>query len=106
LNLGEIDLEAHKPVDRIPNGADLLDQTTNSESKTEDGDIPLATKDGSETELGEKQGTEKIIRPPGKDPSAFPDGGSEAWLVVAGAFCSVFCSFGWVNCPFRITVFS
>jgi len=34
----------------------------------------------------------------GPDPAAFPDGGLEAWLVVAGGFCSVFASFGWINC--------
>ena len=32
------------------------------------------------------------------DPNQFPDGGATAWLVVAGAFCSLFCSFGWINC--------
>jgi hypothetical protein len=26
-----------------------------------------------------------------------PDGGAEAWLVVLGAWCSLFCSFGWIN---------
>ena len=36
----------------------------------------------------------------GTDPSAFPDGGLEAWLVVSGAFCCLFCSFGWINCAF------
>ena len=34
----------------------------------------------------------------GPDPAAFPDGGLEAWLVVAGGFCTVFASFGWINC--------
>lgn len=34
----------------------------------------------------------------GVDPSSFPDGGLQAWLVVSGAFCCLFCSFGWVNC--------
>ena len=34
----------------------------------------------------------------GVDPGAFPDGGLEAWLVVSGAFCCMFCSFGWINC--------
>lgn len=34
----------------------------------------------------------------GGDPSAFPDGGLEAWVVVSGAFCCLFCSFGWINC--------
>lgn len=39
-------------------------------------------------------------KPPiaGFDPSSFPDGGLQAWLVVSGAFCCLFCSFGWINC--------
>jgi hypothetical protein len=32
------------------------------------------------------------------DPNDFPDGGLDAWLVVAGVFFATFCSFGWVNC--------
>jgi hypothetical protein len=32
------------------------------------------------------------------DPNNFPDGGFEAWMVVAGGFCTVFSSFGWINC--------
>ncbi|KAI1084799.1 major facilitator superfamily domain-containing protein [Whalleya microplaca] len=35
---------------------------------------------------------------PGPDPNAFPDGGFQAWFCIAGGFCTVFCSFGWVNC--------
>lgn len=31
-------------------------------------------------------------------PSQFPDGGKDAWLCLAGAFCCLFCSFGWLNC--------
>jgi hypothetical protein len=27
-----------------------------------------------------------------------PDGGVAAWLVVLGGFCTVFASFGWINC--------
>jgi hypothetical protein len=34
----------------------------------------------------------------GLDPHAFPDGGFQAWFCIAGGFCTVFCSFGWVNC--------
>ncbi len=34
----------------------------------------------------------------GPDPDAFPDGGFHAWLCIAGGFCTVFSSFGWVNC--------
>ena len=29
-----------------------------------------------------------------------PDGGVEAWLVVLGAWCTSFCSFGWINSMF------
>ncbi|KAJ5868812.1 hypothetical protein N7534_003365, partial [Penicillium rubens] len=32
-----------------------------------------------------------VIGPP-------PDGGAQAWLVVLGAFCGLFVSFGWINC--------
>ena len=38
------------------------------------------------------------LKPGAHDPKSFPDGGWEAWLVVAGAFCVMFCSFGWINC--------
>lgn len=32
------------------------------------------------------------------DLDAFPDGGFQAWLCIAGGFCSIFSSFGWINC--------
>ncbi|KAJ5987253.1 monocarboxylate transporter [Penicillium sp. IBT 35674x] len=28
---------------------------------------------------------------------AAPDGGAKAWLVVLGAWCALFCTFGWIN---------
>ncbi|KAH9207661.1 major facilitator superfamily domain-containing protein [Leptodontidium sp. 2 PMI_412] len=42
--------------------------------------------------------TQLMEKGTGPDPNAFPDGGFEAWLVVLGGFCAVFCSFGWINC--------
>ncbi|KZZ97557.1 Major facilitator superfamily domain, general substrate transporter [Moelleriella libera RCEF 2490] len=33
----------------------------------------------------------------GDDGDVFPDGGLEAWLVVLGAWCVSFCSYGWIN---------
>lgn len=36
--------------------------------------------------------------PPGMAPTDFPDGGREAWLVVFGGWCALFCTFGLVNC--------
>lgn len=42
--------------------------------------------------------TEHEMRTPDKSPgSEAPDGGLAAWLVVLGAWCTSFCSFGWVN---------
>ncbi|KAI2606752.1 MFS general substrate transporter [Hypoxylon sp. NC1633] len=35
---------------------------------------------------------------PGFNPADFPDGGLEAWLVVAGGFASLFSTFGLINC--------
>lgn len=29
-----------------------------------------------------------------------PNGGTRAWLVVVGAWCTSFCSFGWINSMF------
>ncbi|KAI5466826.1 major facilitator superfamily domain-containing protein [Mariannaea sp. PMI_226] len=31
-------------------------------------------------------------------PADFPDGGREAWLVVLGGWCALFCTFGLINC--------
>lgn len=31
-----------------------------------------------------------------------PDGGFQAWLAVAGGFCTVFASFGWINCKYNL----
>jgi MFS family permease len=36
--------------------------------------------------------------PPGMSPADFPDGGLEAWLVVFGGWCALFCTFGLINC--------
>ncbi|KAL4903513.1 hypothetical protein BDW74DRAFT_179929 [Aspergillus multicolor] len=35
--------------------------------------------------------------PNNPNPDEFPDGGLKAWLVVLGAWCCLFCSYGWVN---------
>jgi hypothetical protein len=41
------------------------------------------------------------VYPVGQDPSVFPDGGFDAWFAVAGGFCTIFASFGWINCTSR-----
>jgi hypothetical protein len=47
-----------------------------------------------------------VASPPVFDPRDNPDGGREAWLVVLGAFCCMFCSFGWINCELLLPLFS
>ncbi|KNG80731.1 monocarboxylate permease [Aspergillus nomiae NRRL 13137] len=39
---------------------------------------------------------------PAKAPGAPPDGGFKAWMVVLGAFCGLFVSFGWINCEYIV----
>ncbi|KAJ3478961.1 hypothetical protein NLG97_g8443 [Lecanicillium saksenae] len=47
----------------------------------------------------ENTDTEKATPPAANvDPDAPPDGGLAAWTVVLGGFCTVFASFGWINC--------
>ena len=51
----------------------------------------------------EKAAPPPIVPVPGPtDPSSFPDGGPEAWLVVFGGFCCLFVSFGWISCRFFV----
>ncbi|KAI0109240.1 major facilitator superfamily domain-containing protein [Nemania sp. FL0031] len=54
----------------------------------------------TDSEKGESDGapTPAPAAPTGFNPADFPDGGSEAWLVVFGGFLALFCSFGLVNC--------
>ncbi|CAM1508849.1 Fc.00g025880.m01.CDS01 [Cosmosporella sp. VM-42] len=46
--------------------------------------------------IGEKADLEEGAPPPFPGSDA-PDGGLVAWLVVLGAWCTSFCSFGWIN---------
>ena len=43
-----------------------------------------------------EQPDEEAAAPAGYKSDA-PDGGVQAWLVVLGAWCTSFCSFGWLN---------
>ena len=45
-----------------------------------------------------EKGSEKPTTPAVFDPRQNPDGGLKAWLCVLGGFCTLFCSFGWINC--------
>ncbi len=55
----------------------------------------------SEKEPRPEPGTKLKIELTKPSPDDFPDGGFQAWLVVMGGFCAVFCSFGWINCEHR-----
>jgi hypothetical protein len=53
--------------------------------------------EGAESErAGEKAEHSSETVPPVYTKDA-PDGGMVAWLVVLGAWCTSFCSFGWIN---------
>lgn len=41
---------------------------------------------------------ERVSNEPLPGIGKYPDGGWRAWLVVAGAACGLFTSFGWTNC--------
>ncbi|KAJ6780206.1 hypothetical protein PWT90_01933 [Aphanocladium album] len=41
--------------------------------------------------------SEKATQAIQSQPTPPPDGGTTAWLVVLGAWCTAFCSFGWLN---------
>lgn len=82
-------------ADRIPRIAhpDELITKTEAHILPETGETP-------EGDLEDAR-SEPSPMPPGLDPASFPDGGVEAWTVVAGAFCCLFVSFGWINCRLR-----
>lgn len=62
------------------------------------------TSDESPPETQDEEKGEADAKPvfSGFDPASFPDGGLKAWLAVSGAFCCLFCSFGWINCEMTL----
>lgn len=66
-------------------------------NQTEANILPETADEPQDVDLEKAQQEEKPKAPAGFDPSSFPDGGLEAWLAVSGAFCCLFCSFGWIN---------
>jgi Major Facilitator Superfamily len=63
-------------------------------------DAANQTEESIFTSLEKKEQKEQEKSGPGggTNPADFPDGGLEAWLVVLGGWCCLFCSFGWINC--------
>lgn len=68
----------------IGNGMTNKDPMRNSDSKS--GILSLL----------QDQETVETKQPKSREGDA-PDGGTAAWLVVLGAWCVSFCSFGWLN---------
>lgn len=60
-----------------------------ADGSTVNGDQRHANDSSDETALEDQ--------PDGKSISSAPDGGLQAWLVVLGAWCSSFVSYGWIN---------
>lgn len=80
---------------------------TGEHPETEASALP-DTSDESAPEIQDEEKGEADRKPvlAGFDPASFPDGGLKAWLAVSGAFCCLFCSFGWINCesaPYKIS---
>lgn len=65
---------------------------------TEANVLPDTSDETKELDLEKAEADTIPSKPPGPmDPSSFPDGGLDAWLVVSGGFACLFCSFGWIN---------
>lgn len=60
--------------------------------------------DSEDTYAGVQSDKETQDPDPGNKAPEFvndaPDGGTAAWLCVLGAWCTAFCSFGWLNSMF------
>ncbi|TLD34337.1 hypothetical protein PspLS_01061 [Pyricularia sp. CBS 133598] len=85
----------------------VLSQHTNPSSPSLKGTMP-SSEVHSDAEKGNVSGSDNAPAPSGPPagpapgsgfhPSDFPDGGLEAWMVVFGGFCALFCTFGLINC--------
>ncbi len=69
-----------------------------SEKAAAHDDLERATSSSPSTTTPEQQQVAAAPAAGGPSPSDFPDGGREAWLVVFGGWCALFCTFGLINC--------
>lgn len=58
--------------------------------------MPVDNSSPRESSSQDLSDSEKGVEPASTQPVP-PDGGATAWLVVLGAWCTAFCSFGWLN---------
>lgn len=72
---------------------------------TMSGDEKQAQRSSTESSHISADNAEKAAPASNNNAPVAPDGGTTAWLVVLGAWCTAFCSFGWLNSMFlTITV--
>ena len=74
-------------------------QPSDSEASVEN-----SSQEQTESHVDAEEKTEVKNPSPGLASKA-PDGGLVAWLVVLGAWCTSFCSFGWLNSMFPLRHF-
>lgn len=81
--------------------------TAPAEKTTEAQDLEKQQQDDTEqfrsskSSLDQPDATQEAPKAPTNplaDPSAFPDGGSTAWMTVAASSACFFVSWGWINC--------
>ncbi|KAF1832297.1 monocarboxylate permease-like protein [Decorospora gaudefroyi] len=75
--------------------------TLSHQPKTSSEDTPRASDSEQPNSEPGAANTEKSTAPElttTAGPGPPPDGGLQAWLAVLGGFCTVFASFGWINC--------
>jgi len=82
------------PFQDIPTDQSDSSFVDNSKESMPERDIEGESKQEPQPEPG----TNLKIVSTGPNPDDFPDGGFQAWLVVMGGFCAIFCGFGWINC--------
>ncbi|KAJ3496251.1 hypothetical protein NLG97_g2800 [Lecanicillium saksenae] len=68
-------------------------------SKFEESDASATPLDNNSARVSSQDlsDSEKAAQSISSQPPPPPDGGTTAWLVVLGAWCTAFCSFGWLN---------
>lgn len=72
--------------------------TTGTAASSEKAAARNADKQDLERGAPQEASEEQLSAPAGPLPQDFPDGGREAWLVVFGGWCALFCTFGLINC--------
>lgn len=70
---------------------------------TMSGDEKQAQRSSTESSHISADNAEKAAPASNNTAPVAPDGGTTAWLVVLGAWCTAFCSFGWLNSMFLTT---